>query len=175
MEIIDLYDRHRNKLDQTIIRDAVQPVDTYYLIVHACIFNKHGQLLIQHRHSNKSRWSNLWDVSVGGAANAGDTSQNAIQRELQEELGIPYDFSKSRPLFTVNFERGFDDFYIIHHEITIADLNFRDDEVQDADWASQNQILDMINEGTFIQYEPVFIQMIFAMARNGGQMFQSMN
>ena len=47
MEIMDLYDENRQKTDKTYIRGSAQPKGFYRMVVHVCIFNKLGQLLIQ--------------------------------------------------------------------------------------------------------------------------------
>lgn len=79
------------------------------LVVHACIFNSDGEVLIQQRQSFKDGWPNKWDVTVGGRAIAGDDSGAAIERELFEELGLKINLRNRRPHLTVNFNGGFDD------------------------------------------------------------------
>ena len=101
MEKWDLYDQHRNKIEKQITRgDKMEPGE-FHLVVHVCIFNSKGEMLIQQRQPFKQGWSNLWDITCGGSAVAGDTSQQAASRELFEELGIQF-----------NFERVFDAFVI---------------------------------------------------------------
>lgn len=117
MEKWDVYDKDRNKIEKQITRgDAMEP-NELHVVVHVCIFNSKGQMLIQQRQPFKQGWSNLWDITCGGSAVAGDTSQQAASRELFEELGICYDFKNMRPQFTINFERGFDDYYLIEYDI----------------------------------------------------------
>lgn len=58
---------------------------TYHLVVHVCVFNQKGEMLIQQRQPFKQGWPNLWDVTMGGSALAGETSQQAAMRELKEE------------------------------------------------------------------------------------------
>lgn len=61
----------------------------------------------------------MWDVSVGGSVIAGETSDVAARRELFEEFGIDISFEKLRTSLTVNFEGGFDDFYLIEKDIEL--------------------------------------------------------
>ena len=117
MELWDLYDSGRNKLNKTMIRGEKQPKNTYRIIVHICIFNSEGKMLIQQRQPFKKGFSNMWDITVGGSAIAGDDSRMAAQRELLEELGIDHDFSALRPALTINFELGFDDMYVIKKDV----------------------------------------------------------
>ena len=71
-----------------MIRGEKQPKNTYRIIVHICIFNSKGKMLIQQRQPFKKGFSNMWDITVGGSAIAGDDSRMAAQRELLEELGV---------------------------------------------------------------------------------------
>ncbi len=53
MEKWNLYDENRQLTDKIINRGEKIPHDLYRLVVHACIFNKKGQMLIQKRSGTK--------------------------------------------------------------------------------------------------------------------------
>lgn len=166
MEYWDIYDIGRIKTDRQMIRGEKMKEGDYHLVVHVCIFNKKGEMLIQQRQPFKSGWSNLWDITVGGSAVKGDDSQTAAARELFEELGIRYDFTGIRPYITINFDVGFDDYYLIElieKEIDPASLVLQPEEVQAAKWATEREILEMIENGTFIPYYRSFISLLFEM------------
>ena len=113
MEQWDLYDIHRMKTGETWVRKQKMREGNLHLVVHICVFNSKGEMLIQHRQSFKEGWPNRWDFTAGGSAVAGDTSQMAAERELFEEIGLHYNFDNIRPYFTINFDYGFNDFYLI--------------------------------------------------------------
>ena len=79
-EIIDLYTVDREPTGKTAVRGEVHEKDTYRMVVHVCIFNSKGEMLIQKRADNIERWPSFWDISVGGGASAGDTSRRAAER-----------------------------------------------------------------------------------------------
>jgi isopentenyldiphosphate isomerase len=161
MEKWDLYDQYRNKTKKQIIRGDAMSKDEFHIVVHVCIFNSKGEMLIQQRQPFKKGWPNLWDITCGGSAIAGDTSQAAASRELFEELGIHYTFDNIRPQLTVNFERGFDDYYLIEHEINLNDLRLQEEEVQAVKWASKEEIFNLIEQQKFIPYYESFIAFLF--------------
>ena len=97
MELWDLYDSHRNLTGQTMVRGTPVPEGMYHLVVHVCIFNSRGEMLIQQRQPFKPTWGGMWDLSVGGGAVAGDSSAAAAQREVLEEIGVSLDFSHTAP------------------------------------------------------------------------------
>ena len=113
MEKWDLYDKNRVKSDIAVSRGEEIPTGLYRVVIHVAIINSEEKMLIQQRQPFKHSWPNMWDISVGGHVISGETSSQGAQREVKEELGIDVDFTDIRPSFTVNFETGFDDYYII--------------------------------------------------------------
>lgn len=165
MEILDLYDENRIRTGKTYIRGEKMPENTYRLIVHVAIFNAKGQLLIQQRQATKTM-ANLWDLSCGGASDKGESSKEAIRREVMEELGLDIDFSDIRPTFTANFKHGFDDFYLVHRDFSLSDLTLQTSEVQDARWASEDLVMKLIDEEKFVKYKKNFVRLIFDLGKD---------
>lgn len=168
MELWDIYNRDREKTGRTMVRGEAFEKDSYHLVVHACIFNSKNEMLIQQRQPFKEGWPNMWDITVGGSAVKGDSSQDAIERELFEEIGLKLDLQNIRPHLTINFDVGFDDIYIIEKDINIADLTLQYEEVQQVKWASLDEILQMIESGVFIPYYNGLIPLLFEMRKNYG-------
>ena len=167
-EIIDLYTVDRVPTGKTAKRGDPLEEGTYRMVVHVCIFNSKGEMLIQKRADDIVRWPSYWDVSVGGGASAGDTSRMAAERETAEELGLSIDFSDRRPVITVNFSEGFDDFYTVEKDISLEDLHLQKEEVATAKWVSREEIEDMIDDGSFIPYQKDLIgYLFFARERRG--------
>ena len=168
MEKWDLYDNNRQLTGKIIERGQNCPQNLCRLVIHICIFNKKGEMLIQQRQSDKKSWPNAWDITLGGCVQTGETSQQAAKRELREELGIEYDFSDVRPYMTINFDNGFDDFYLIEEDVPLNKITFKDNEVQAVKWATEEEILDMIKSKQFINYYPTFISALFEMKEARG-------
>jgi len=163
MEYWDIYDMDRIKKSGQMLRGEEMKSGDYHLVVHICIFNQKGEMLIQQRQTFKAGWPNLWDITVGGSAIKGDDSRTAAARELFEEIGIRYDFTGIRPYLTINFDVGFDDYYLVEQEVAIDKLVLQPEEVQSAKWASEKEILEMIDSGKFIPYYKSFISLLFEM------------
>lgn len=161
MELWDIYDIARNKTNRTMIRGENFNKDDYHMVVHICIFNSKDEMLIQQRQPFKEGWPNMWDITVGGSAIKGDTSQTAVEREVLEELGLEINMQNIRPHLTINYNDGFDDVYLIQKDIDIDDLNLQYEEVKCVKWASNDEIFSMIESGEFIPYYKSLIQLFF--------------
>ena len=107
-----------------------------------------------------------WDIIVGGSALSGESSIEAAERETFEEIGYKIDLSNERPFFTMNFEVGFDDYYLVEREIDIKKLKLQYEEVQRVKWASKDEILKLVAEGNFINYW--FTELLFDMRKQRG-------
>lgn len=134
MELVDLYDENRVPLGRTAERYGKRGPGEYRVVVHVCVFDHQGRLLIQQRTPEKILWPGRWDVSIGGGVDAGETSRQAAEREFREELGYPLDLAGSRPFVTVNFPAGFDDFYIAVRDLDLEELTLQKEEVQAVRW-----------------------------------------
>lgn len=161
MEIWDVYDADRRLTGRTMVRGEAFRPGEYHLVVHICIFNAAGQLLIQQRQPFKEGFPGMWDVTVGGSAVAGDTSSRAAEREVEEEIGLKINLQGILPRFSVNFPEGFDDFYILEQEVDIASLTLQESEVAQVRWASREEVLEMAQNGTFVPYRETILNLIF--------------
>lgn len=161
-ELWDVYDVNRQFTGRTMVRGSMNRPGDYHLVIHVCIFNSSGDMLIQQRSHGKSGWPDKWDFSIGGHVIAGETSREGAERELSEELGLSIRLSDA-PYFTVTFSDGFDDYYLIQQDIDCTRLKLQKEEVQDARYASKEEIKHMISDGSFIDYQDGLLDILYAM------------
>ncbi len=166
MELWDVYDVNRNKTGKIIERGSSWGNEKYHLIIHVAIFNKEGKMLIQKRAACKKAWANLWDISCGGSAVAGEDSHTAAEREVKEELGIDIDLRNVRPHFTMNYERGFDDFYTYETELNPEELTLQTEEVDSAKWASLDEVRELFRKGEFVPYFQPIVELLWQVRDN---------
>ncbi|MET3557841.1 isopentenyldiphosphate isomerase [Streptococcus rupicaprae] len=96
MEIWDIYDQRNQKTGQTIERSRVQElkVGQYHACVNGLLYDQEGQLLVQQRSFSKETSPGIWDIFTGGSLLAGESPEQAISREVAEELSLhDLDFS----------------------------------------------------------------------------------
>ena len=168
MELIDLLDENRTALGRTVERYSKLGPGELRSVVHICIFNSQGQLLIQKRVPGKKLWPGRWDVSAAGGVSAGETSRTSAEREVEEELGIHVDLTGIRPTVTVNFDKGFDDFYIVNRDIDLSELTLQKEEVSAARWVTIQEAQDMVDRGEFVDYPKSFLSFLYDMRNTFG-------
>lgn len=173
VEYWDVYTMNRLKTGRVMERGAAFVEGAYHLVVHACVFNDKGEMLIQQRQKDKEGWPGYWDITVGGSALAGETSQEAVMRELKEELGLALDLAGVRPHFSITFDNGFDDTFLVLQAVDVTKLVLQTEEVQAVRWASRDEILAMIDAGIFIPYFKSKIDMCFELVGQYGAIKRS--
>lgn len=168
MELVDLYDENRVPLGKTAERYGKKGPGELRIVVHVCLFDSRGRMLIQRRTESKRIWPGLWDVTVGGGVDAGETTRQGAEREVREELGYALDLSGLRPSVTVNFEGGFDDFFIAVRDLDLHTLSLQAEEVNAVRWVTLEELLAMVDDGSFIPYPKSFLQFLFDMRETFG-------
>jgi len=121
-----------------------------------------GKLLLE-----KRRDSDVWGLPGGGVKNYEEPIQ-AMVREVREELGWPLALEGVRPSVTVNFEGGFDDFFLVQREIGLAELTLQKEEVSAVRWAAREEVLTLLAEGKFVSYPESFLHFLFDMRSQFG-------
>ena len=86
MEFNDIYDENRRLTGRRHRRGTRWHKGEYGLVVCVWVYDGKGNLLLTRRAPGKT-FAGTWENS-GGAAKAGETSLQAIVRELYEETGI---------------------------------------------------------------------------------------
>lgn len=160
-EVVDVYDNQKCITGKTILRsDFFENSGILRLVIHACIFNSKGELLIQQRASSKKTGAGLWDFSASGQVVSGETSQEGVCRELKEELGLNVEVCQP-PVFTKIFFNSYNDYYFFWKDLDIFSLKLQKEEVQSVQWASREEVLELRDEELFLSYPKSLIELVF--------------
>ncbi len=161
MELWDVYDADRKKTGTLAKRGEPLGEGEHHITVHICIFSPDGKMLIQKRSKNKKGWADLWDITAAGSVIAGESSAEGAHRELIEEMGIDYDFTGVRPHFTMNFNHGFADWYLLDLDIPLSAVSFADGEVVDAKYVTREELSELLQADKVVPYFDSFLSSLF--------------
>ncbi|HGE71289.1 TPA: NUDIX domain-containing protein [Candidatus Poribacteria bacterium] len=106
MEYFDIIDKSGNIIGKATRKECHSNTSLAHRVVHILVFNSKGELFLQKRSSDKDIQPGKWDTSVGGHLNLGECFDDAVYRELKEELGIEaevkhlYDYWMHSPVET---------------------------------------------------------------------------
>ena len=145
MEWNDIYDAQRNLTGRRHLRGTPWKKGEYGLVVCVWVYDGKGKLLLTRRAAGKS-FAGTWENS-GGAAQVGESSRQAIARELFEETGIR---AKPEQFEFIGSDRDkyfFYDFYCLKCNVPLEEIVLLPGETDGARWVSMDQVHEMIRKG----------------------------
>lgn len=142
MELNDVYDQNRNLTGRVHRRGAKWGAGEYGLVVCVWVHDGKGNLLMTRRAPQKS-FAHTWE-NPGGAAQAGETSLQAIKRELFEETGIRAEEQDFELLSISRDHHFFYDHYCLKAEVPVEQIVLQPGETDAVKWASFAQVHEMI-------------------------------
>lgn len=161
MEYWDIYDKNKQKTGRTMKRnDWILKDDEYHLSVLGIVSRSDGKFLITQRKMDKAWAPGWWEVS-GGGVQAGEESQEAVLREVQEETGLDVSAAWGGYIFTYHRENpGEGDNYFVDVYRFVLDFDVTDVKVQERE-ASAYRIVDLKEiealaaQGIFLHYDSI--------------------
>ena len=142
MEYNDIYDKHRNLTGRVHLRGTRWEPGEYGLVVCVWVYDGNGKILLTKRAPEKS-FPGTWENS-GGAAKKGETSRQAITRELFEETGIRASEDEFELIATEQEGNMHYDHYCLHRTTPLEQIVLQPGETSDARWATFEEISDLI-------------------------------
>ena len=162
-EYNDIYDADRHLTGRTHRRGSPWHKGEFGLVVCVWVYDGKGNILLTRRAPGKS-YAGTWENS-GGAAKAGETSRQAIARELFEETGIRAGLEEFELIGSDRDNHAFYDFYCLKRQTPVEQIVLLPGETDDAKWVSFSQVHEMIEAGQicevianqFLRQEPMLL------------------
>lgn len=161
MEYWDIYDSNKQKTGRTMKRnDWILKDGEYHLSVLGVVARPDRRFLITKRVMTKAWAPGWWEVS-GGAALAGEESEEAVKREVLEETGI--DVSKAEGGYVFSYHREnpgkgdnyFVDIYRFVMDFDEKDVKIQTEEALDFKIATHEEIKELAEQGIFLHYDSI--------------------
>jgi len=87
-EFIDIVTKDGFTTGKSALKSEIYNKGYYHNTAHIWFYTKNGEILLAQRAASKLICPLLWDVSVAGHVDAGETIVAAAIREIKEEIGI---------------------------------------------------------------------------------------
>lgn len=87
MELLDIVDKDNNLTGEIVDREIVHEKGLFHREVAVIIINENNEVLLEKKAPSKKQAPNKWALCAGHIE-AGDKPENAIIREIKEEIGL---------------------------------------------------------------------------------------
>ena len=115
-------------------------------VVHLHVFNKAGDVYLQKRPDWKDIQPGKWDTAVGGHLDYGESPDDALRREVREELGI----TEFEPVFMGKYvfdSKRERELVYVNSTVYEGEIHPSEDELDGGRFWSMQDIRDAIGKG----------------------------
>lgn len=119
--------------------------DDIYRVSALWITNSKNQILLARRHRSKSHHPGKWSFAVAGTVDEGETYDDNIIKEAEEELGLRNTKPKLGPKIKINNEyHHFTQCYTLKIDKAINEFKIQADEVEEIKWFSPEELKQLL-------------------------------
>lgn len=92
-ELIDIVSKDGKPTGESALKSEIHSKGHYHNTAHIWFYTREGEVLLAQRAASKVIFPLLWDVSVAGHIDAGETIEIGALREIEEEIGLQIETS----------------------------------------------------------------------------------
>ena len=173
-EYIDIIDAQGKPTGKSELKSIIHQKGYYHNTVHIWFYTIDGDILLSQRSAKKTICPLLWDVSVAGHIDAGESIKQAAIRETKEEIGLKISKKKLNKIGVFkcfqSYENGINDnefhhTFICELNVYLSELTPQEQEVEGLKLVSAydfSELIDHIEEDNnhFIASNKAYYQIV---------------
>ena len=144
-EMFDVVNENDVVIDQQP-RQIVHQRNLLHRAVHALVYDRRNRLYLQKRALNKDTNPGLWDTSMGGHLETGETYDQAAIRETFEELGIVLDHAPEKLFKLKASEMTGHEFIWVYKIIHDGEIQPCQIEISEGKWVGPGELAEWMSE-----------------------------
>jgi isopentenyldiphosphate isomerase len=153
-ELIDVVTNDGKPTGNIALKSEIHKQGLYHNTAHIWFYTKENQILLAQRSANKSICPLLWDVSVAGHVDSGETIEEAAIRETKEEINLDIELTQLNkvgvfPCFqTYNngiIDNEFHHTFIVELKEDLTFLKPQENEVEALKLVSINEFFELLD------------------------------
>jgi isopentenyldiphosphate isomerase len=153
-ELVDVVDEH-DAVIATVPRSVMRCDRLLHRAVYVIVFDPQGRLLIHRRSDRKDIWPGWWDIAIGGVVSAGESWEQAVRREVAEEIGIEIATAAGDAHPEPIGGGRYDDDHLsvlgrCYRIVIGGPVTFADGEIVEAEWVAPGALRDLLGERRFL-------------------------
>ncbi|MDD7887765.1 NUDIX domain-containing protein [Flavivirga sp. 57AJ16] len=138
-EYIDIVTKEGKPTGKSELKSIIHQKGFYHNTAHIWFYTKKGTILLSQRSAKKTICPLLWDVSVAGHVDTGETIKQAAIRETREEIGLSISENDLKDIGVFEcfqtYENGiidneFHNTFICELKVPISKLSPQEEEVE---------------------------------------------
>lgn len=179
-EYIDIVDSKGKPIGKSELKSIIHQKGYYHHTAHLWLYTKQGEILLSQRSAKKSICPLMWDVSVAGHIDAGETPKQAAIRETKEEIGLTLIESDLNPIGVFecfqSYKNGivdneFHNTFIAHLMEPLSKLQPQEEEVEALKLVTLQHFESLIksignNGNHFVPSNKMYYELIFEKIKN---------
>ncbi|MBD2302985.1 NUDIX domain-containing protein [Nostoc sp. FACHB-87] len=164
LEILDIVDENDCIIGQKPRSEIYSQGLCNFRVVNAFVINSLRQLWIPRRSSKKRIFPLCLDVSMGGHVESKESYEDALQRELKEELNLELDNVDFRLLGYLKPHQHHVSAFMKVYEIKLDDNpDYNKNDFVESFWLSPSNLIEWLNKGEPAKSDLIkLVQMFYA-------------
>ncbi|WP_159023476.1 NUDIX domain-containing protein [Formosa sp. L2A11] len=152
-EIIDIVTKDYKPTGKTALKSEIHTKGYFHNTAHIWLYTTKGEILLAQRSYKKAICPGIWDISVAGHVDAGETIEAAALRETKEELSLTLQESDLKKIGVFDCFQSYDSgikdnefhhTYIAELKQDISTLTPQKEEVEAIQLVTFNKFKDLL-------------------------------